>query len=144
MQSAAYVVMTGGLLREQDIPDDLRGLVRPTDGHSAIIGPNGDIVAGPLDGEEGILTATANLVTCMGEKMIADHAGHYSRPDVFDFRVNRVPKQVARFIDPPHEDEAGRHTRSGDQFASFDADGLADFASLGALQPEFQPSAWEW
>src|SRR5690606_16367490 len=45
IQSAAYVVMTGGLLRAEDIPDDLRGLVRPMNGHSAIIGPNGDILA---------------------------------------------------------------------------------------------------
>lgn len=99
MQAAAYVVMTGGLLREQDIPDDLREFVRPNDGHSAIIGPKGDVLAGPLDGEEGILTATANLGTVMVQRMVSDHAGHYTRPDVFDFRVNRAPKRVARFLD---------------------------------------------
>jgi len=31
------------------------------------------------------------------QKMIADHAGHYSRPDVFDFRVNATPKRIATF-----------------------------------------------
>jgi hypothetical protein len=31
----------------------------------------------------------------MFQKMIADHAGHYTRPDVFDFRVNRRPKRIA-------------------------------------------------
>jgi len=47
--------------------------------------------------EEVILTATANLGTVMLQKMIADHAGHYARPDVFTFEVNTTPKQVASF-----------------------------------------------
>lgn len=97
MQAGAYVVMTGGLLREEDIPPDLRGLVQPLNGHSAIIGPSGDLLAGPLLDEEGILTAKANLGHAMVQKMIADHAGHYTRPDVFEFRVNTAPKRVARF-----------------------------------------------
>jgi len=98
MQSAAYVVMAGGLLREEDIPEDLRELVRPMNGHSGIIGPDGEMIAGPLLDEEGILTARANLGTVMLQKMIADHAGHYTRPDVFDFRVNMRPKTVATFV----------------------------------------------
>ncbi|MBI2765145.1 MAG: carbon-nitrogen hydrolase family protein [Chloroflexi bacterium] len=100
MQAAAYAVMSGGLLRESDIPDDLREIVKPQNGHSGIIGPDGDYIAGPLLDEEGILTAKANLGRVMLQKMIADHAGHYTRPDVFDFRVNRHPKVVARFDDP--------------------------------------------
>ena len=108
MQSAAYVVMTGALIRESDIPADLismameidghtRNLVLPCNGASGIIGPNGDMLAGPLLDQEGILTAKANLGTVMMQKMIADHAGHYSRPDVFDFRVNTTPKRIATF-----------------------------------------------
>lgn len=108
MQSAAYVVMAGGLLREQDMPGDIREMameidgrmrhiVLPCDGSSGIIGPNGAMLAGPLLNEEGILTAKANLGTVMLQKMIADHAGHYTRPDVFEFRVNTRPKRVAVF-----------------------------------------------
>jgi len=108
MQSAAYVVMAGGLIRDSDIPRDLtamameidghtRQLILPCNGHSGIIAPNGDLIAGPLLGEEGILTAPANLGTVMLQKMIADHAGHYSRPDVFDFRVNTAPRRAATF-----------------------------------------------
>jgi len=33
----------------------------------------------------------------MLQKMIADHAGHYTRPDVFTFAVNRQPKRIATF-----------------------------------------------
>jgi predicted amidohydrolase len=97
MQAGAYVVMTGGLLRSEDIPPDLRELVQPLNGHSAIIGPSGDVLAGPLVGEEGILTAKANLGHAMVSKMLADHSGHYTRPDVFEFRVNTAPRQVASF-----------------------------------------------
>jgi nitrilase len=97
MQAGAYVVMTGGLLRSEDIPADLKDLVQPLNGHSAIIGPSGDVLAGPLLDEEGILTAKANLGQAMVSKMIADHAGHYTRPDVFEFRVNTAPRRVASF-----------------------------------------------
>jgi nitrilase len=99
MQAAAYVVMTGGLLRQEEIPEELREIVRPLNGHSAIIGPSGDVLAGPLLNEEGILTARANLGTVMFQKMIADHAGHYTRPDVFRFEVNRALRRPATFYD---------------------------------------------
>ncbi len=105
MQATAYVVMSGGLLRVEDMPDDIRSLtmeidghrreiVMPCDGSSGIIGPDGDMLAGPLVNEEGILTAKANLGTAMFQKMIADHAGHYTRPDVFSFKVNATRKQI--------------------------------------------------
>lgn len=97
MQACAYVVMTGSVLLPEQIPDELREVVRPMNGHSAIIGPSGDVLAGPLLDAEGILTAKANLGQIAYLKMIADHAGHYTRPDVFDFRVNARPKQVAVF-----------------------------------------------
>lgn len=110
MQSAAYVVMTGGLLREEDMPDDIRELrmsfpeherhiVMPCDGDSAIIGPDGNYLAGPVLNEEVILTAIGNTGTVMFQKMIADHAGHYTRPDVFEFKVNRRPKKTVSFDD---------------------------------------------
>lgn len=99
MQATAYVVMAGGLLREQDIPEEYREVVMECNGESGIISPSGDMLAGPLLDEEGILTATGNLGTLMTNKLIADHAGHYTRPDIFEFRVNRTPKRIATFID---------------------------------------------
>jgi hypothetical protein len=100
--------MAGGLLREEDMPDDIRELkmklpqherhiVMPCDGDSAIIGPDGNYLAGPVLNEEVILTATGNTGTVMFQKMIADHAGHYTRPDVFEFKVNRRPKRTVTF-----------------------------------------------
>ncbi|MGE0598434.1 MAG: carbon-nitrogen hydrolase family protein [Dehalococcoidia bacterium] len=114
MQSGAYVVMSGGLMREEDMPDDIRELtmilegktrhlITPCDGDSGIIGPDGEFLAGPVTNEEVILTARGNTGTVMLQKMIADHAGHYSRPDVFDFRVHRQPKRVASFTGADRE-----------------------------------------
>lgn len=99
MQASAYVVMSGGLLRKEDIPEEFAEIVLPQDGASGIIGPNGNLLAGPLLNEEGILTARGNLGAIMFEKMISDHAGHYTRPDVFEFRVNTRPRRVAEFSD---------------------------------------------
>ena len=106
MQSAAYVVMAGGLLRNEDVPADIRDLALEIDGRhrdvvlrcdglSGIIAPNGDMLAGPVSNEEVILTAKANTGQVMLQKMIADHAGHYTRPDVFELHVNRTPKRIS-------------------------------------------------
>lgn len=113
MQAAAYVVMSGGLLREDDIPEEFREIVRPSNGHSGIIGPSGKLLTGALVDEEGILTATGNLGEVMLQKMISDHAGHYTRPDVFEFRVNRTAKQIARFDDNGAREAATDRLRAG-------------------------------
>ncbi|MDR7418884.1 MAG: carbon-nitrogen hydrolase family protein [Armatimonadota bacterium] len=57
-------------------------------GGSAIIAPLGDYVAGPLFGEEGILTADLELARVVEGKFDFDVTGHYARPDVFRLLVN--------------------------------------------------------
>jgi len=138
MQAGAYVVMAGGLMREEDMPPDIRELkltidgkerlvVLPCDGDSAIIGPDGDYLAGPVLNEEVVLTAKANTGTVMFQKMIADHAGHYSRPDVFEFRVNRRP---ARTSGPEEREIAIRRVRQ----ALDDRQLLSPADLLGAIE----------
>ena len=56
-------------------------------GNSCIIGPNGKILAGPLEAEEGILYADIDLSDIIAAKRMFDAVGHYSRPDVFKFKV---------------------------------------------------------
>ena len=62
-------------------------------GNSCIIGPNGKILAGPLEAKEGILYADINLNDIISAKRMFDVVGHYSRPDVFRFEVIEKPKQ---------------------------------------------------
>ena len=50
-------------------------------GGSVIIGPLGDILAGPLREGEGVLTAEVDLDDCVRGKLDLDVVGHYSRPD---------------------------------------------------------------
>jgi predicted amidohydrolase len=143
MQAGAYVVMAGGLIREEDLPPDLRDLrmeidgktrhlILPCDGLSGIIGPNGDYLAGPVQNEETILTVKANLGTVMFQKMIADHAGHYTRPDVFDFRVNRRPKRVVGWeADPPVDGRIPAGIENGTIRNEHDLRGAAEDLKMG-------------
>src|SRR5688572_17731900 len=58
-------------------------------GNAAIVDPDGNIVAGPLVGEEGILFADIDLNQVRVSRQQFDACGHYSRDDVFQLRVNR-------------------------------------------------------
>lgn len=136
MQSAAYVVMAGGLLGEHEMPEEARAAgMKPLNGHSAIVGPDGDIVAGPLLDEEGILVANANLGRVMLQRMIADHAGHYSRPDVFEFRVNTQAKRPARLEPATELDEAIRRLKD-----ALDDGTLRNAAELRAAVADTAPA----
>lgn len=57
-------------------------------GGSCIIAPSGEVVAGPVFGEESMLTAEIDLNDRTRGKFDMDVAGHYARPDVFELRVN--------------------------------------------------------
>lgn len=58
-------------------------------GNSCIINPKGEIIAGPLEMKEEILFADLDLTQIAKSKRMFDSAGHYSRPDVFEFKVNK-------------------------------------------------------
>ena len=74
-----------------DRPD----MIRPGGGWSAIIGPDGQIIAGPLTDEEGILYADINLEERILAKYACDSIGHYARPDVAKLLLNLEPQNVA-------------------------------------------------
>lgn len=57
-------------------------------GGSAIIGPLGDVLAGPLYDKEGILTADLDMRALIRSKLDFDVVGHYARPDVFQLVVD--------------------------------------------------------
>lgn len=99
-QAAAYVICAAGLRRTSDIPERWHPLgVWEHSGQSAIIDPRGEIIAVAGDGEE-ILIADGSMDIIQAAKAACDIAGHYSRPDVFDFAVERsVAPQRATFLD---------------------------------------------
>jgi nitrilase len=60
-------------------------------GGSAIISPLGEVLAGPLFDQEGILYAELDLAEVARSKFDFDVVGHYARPDVFQLVVNENP-----------------------------------------------------
>ncbi|MGH9033925.1 MAG: carbon-nitrogen hydrolase family protein, partial [Acidimicrobiia bacterium] len=59
--------------------------------------PEGEILAGPLVGEEGIVYAELDLAAARTSRRQFDAAGHYARPDVFRLVVDTSPKPAVTF-----------------------------------------------
>lgn len=71
-----------------------RGFLRDQSktGGSAVINPRGEVIAGPLEGnQEGILYAEADLEETLQGRIVQDFGGHYNRADVFRLSVNTGP-----------------------------------------------------
>ena len=60
-------------------------------GGSAIVSPLGVVLAGPVFGDETILTADLDLHDIGRGKFDFDVVGHYARPDIFQLTVNEAP-----------------------------------------------------
>jgi nitrilase len=70
-------------------------------GGSAIIGPLGDVLAGPLYDAEGILYADLDLSEIPRARFDLDVTGHYARPDLFRFTVNERPAPAVGYEATP-------------------------------------------
>jgi nitrilase len=87
-ESRAFVIAPSHFQRASSYPDafPLRPLLEELDvigrGGSAILGPDGAYLAGPLWDEEGILYAELDPRRLAEERQRFDPVGHYHRPDV--------------------------------------------------------------
>ena len=97
LEGRCFVLSACQVLRKRDFPSTVRVslgdgpdalLMR---GGSAIVGPLGQVLAGPCFGEETILTADLDLHDLGRGKFDFDAVGHYARPDVFQLIVNEAP-----------------------------------------------------
>ncbi|CUI38194.1 carbon-nitrogen hydrolase family protein [Achromobacter xylosoxidans] len=79
-----------------DVPgwDPQRPLIN---GGSLIVGPLGEVLAGPLHGQTGLLTATIDIEDLVRARYDFDVVGHYARPDVFTLDVDERVRQSVRF-----------------------------------------------
>jgi nitrilase len=66
-------------------------------GGSCVIGPLGQLLAGPEYGEECIVTADLDLADLARAKFDFDVVGHYARPDVFRLEVDERPQKSVWF-----------------------------------------------
>lgn len=89
-EGRCFVLGCNQFVTRSMVPADLPGREELDDqpeimcrGGSVIVSPLGEIIAGPLFDEEGILTADLDLAEVVRSKLDFDVVGHYSRPDVF-------------------------------------------------------------
>ena len=90
-EGRCFVVACGAIMSARDLPAELEPageLLHDSDalvlrGGSAIIGPDGAVLAGPVYDVETILVAELDLARIPEEQLTLDVTGHYARPDVF-------------------------------------------------------------
>ena len=96
-EGRCFVLASGALMRAAALPPELelhpdrvsgpdQWLLR---GGSAIIGPDGNYLVEPLFDEPRLIVAEIDLARCREEAMTLDVAGHYHRPELFEFKPLR-------------------------------------------------------
>ena len=66
-------------------------------GGSVVVGPDGEVLAGPLLGREGMLVVDLDPSMLARERLEFDVVGHYARPDIFRLQVDETPRQAVSF-----------------------------------------------
>ena len=102
-EGRCWVLSSGALMRASALPPELephpdrvsgpeQWVLR---GGSAVIGPDGNYVAGPVFEQETILVVDLDLRRSRAESMTLDVSGHYHRPELFEFRTLSSGKRRA-------------------------------------------------
>jgi nitrilase len=107
-EGRVYVLGVAPLLRGSDVPADLPGrddMYGGDDdwmsrGFSTIVAPDGQILAGPLVEEEGILYAELDAAKARESRVQFDPVGHYARSDVFHLVVDSGHRTAVRGVAP--------------------------------------------
>jgi len=104
-EGRCFVLGCNQFVRKDMFPTDLPGIGDLDSlpdiicrGGSAIISPFGSIIKGPLYNKEGILYAELNLSDIIRAKLDFDPVGHYSRPDIFQLKVDETEKRAVSYI----------------------------------------------
>jgi nitrilase len=66
-------------------------------GGSVIVSPLGEVLAGPVYGQEVLLTTDIDLTEITRGKFDLDTVGHYARPDIFSLSVDTTPRPAVTF-----------------------------------------------
>jgi len=97
-EGRCFVLGCNQFVTKSMVPADLPGIAELAgqpeilcQGGSAIVSPVGDVLAGPLYDQEGVLLADLDLGEIVRARFDFDVVGHYARPDVFRLTVNEQP-----------------------------------------------------
>ncbi len=96
-EGRCFVLAAGSLMRADALPSELEphpDRVTSPDawmmrGGSAVVGPDGAYIAGPVFDEPCILSVEIDLARIREESMSLDVAGHYHRPDCLELMISR-------------------------------------------------------
>lgn len=100
LEGRCFVLSANQYLTRADLPSDLTPVQGDDpntvliNGGSMIVSPLGQVLAGPLRGGEGILTAHLDMDDLARARFDFDVVGHYARPDVFTLHVNTSPQRA--------------------------------------------------
>jgi nitrilase len=103
LEGRCFVLSACQYLVRRDCPPDYDAIqgnapdVELIRGGSLIVGPLGQVLAGPVYGREAILVADLDRDDLARGKFDLDAVGHYARPDVFRLYVDRSPKAPVVF-----------------------------------------------
>ena len=100
-EGRCFVLTAGSVMRASALPPELEphpSKVTSPDqwvlrGGSAIIGPDGGYLAGPVHDAETVLVADLDLDRVREERMSLDVTGHYHRPELLELRVTRTGRR---------------------------------------------------
>ncbi|HEY6795767.1 MAG TPA: carbon-nitrogen hydrolase family protein [Kineosporiaceae bacterium] len=112
LEGRCFVLSACQFACREDYPTDYRTTIEPDAdgavirGGSVIVGPLGEILAGPEYGRECLLVADVDLDRRIAGHFDLDVAGHYARPDVFQLLVDDRPKRSVSFASST-DDAAG-------------------------------------
>jgi len=105
-EAGCWVIGTATALQGCDVPSDFPDRDKLytadewiNDGDAVVIKPMGAIAAGPLNRQKGILYAEIDAEAARRARRSLDVCGHYSRPDIFSFAVDRKPQFPVAFSD---------------------------------------------
>lgn len=104
LEGRCFVLSACQYLLRSDCPENyhpIQGDAPETvliNGGSVIVSPLGKVLAGPLRGSEGMLTAGLDLDEIARGKFDFDAVGHYARPDVFTLSVDQRPRPAVSFL----------------------------------------------
>jgi len=98
-EGRTFVLAVGQIMKAADVPN---GIELTSDkkeqgslllhGGSCVVGPDGKFIIEPVFEKEKLIISELEISSVYGERMALDTSGHYSRPDVFKFKVRKSKK----------------------------------------------------